>query len=188
MTFPFTIGRDAVGEVVECGPAVPDAFEVGRRVWTNSLGYDGRDGALAELVVVPRGRLYAVPDAISSADMAALCHPAATAALALFRYGHLQAGRTVLVIGGGGNIGSAAIRFARHAGAVVVATARPDDHAHLRSVGADQVLDYREPLDPAALAALGVDGIDLVVDTAGINDTGAYVPLMRRGGRIVLLA
>ena len=60
---PFVIGRDAVGSVVEVGAGVA-AFAVGDRVWCNSLGHAGRQGALAEYAVVAADRLYRLPDAI----------------------------------------------------------------------------------------------------------------------------
>lgn len=183
MAFPFVVGRDAVGTVVDAGAAAADAFPPGTAVWTNSLGHDGRDGALAEFVRVPRERLYRRRPEISGADMAALCHPAATAWLALFHHGGLQAGQRVLIVGGGGNVGGAAVQLAVRAGAHVLASARPAAHDGLRAVGAVPVLSRR---------ALGTDDlggeVDLIVDTAGTNDLESYVPALSHGGRIVLLA
>lgn len=183
MAFPFVVGRDAVGSVVRCGSAVAEAFPVGAQVWTNSLGYEGRDGALAEYVRVPAGRLYLRPDGVDDASMAALCHPAVTAWLALFHHGHLRSGERVLIVGGAGNVGWSATHLAVQAGAVVHATASVDDHAALRGAGAVPVLS-RVPID---LALLG-GPVDLVVDAAGSNELEQLVPALRPGGRIVLLA
>lgn len=183
LAFPFVVGRDAVGTVVTTGAAAAGSFAAGDRVWTNSLGHDGRDGALAEYVCVPRARLYPLPAGAGTAEMAALCHPAVTAWLALFRHGHLRAGQRVLVVGGAGNVGWAAVHLAVHAGATVLTTAGPAERETLERAGAT-VVGHREPLDVAAL-----DGpVDLVVDAAGRNDLEGHVRALRHGGRVVLLA
>lgn len=183
LAFPFVVGRDAVGTVVACGAAAAGTWSVGDVVWTSSLGHDGRDGALAEHVCVPRARLYRVPPGVAPAELAALSHPGTTGWLALFRHGRLRAGQRVLVVGGGGNVGWAAVHLAVHAGATVLATAREEDHADLRTAGATP-LDVREDLTVDALGG----GVDLVVDAAGANDLERYVGVLRHGGRIVLLA
>lgn len=177
---PFVIGRDLVGTVVEAGPGVP-GFAPGDEVWCNSLGHAGRQGAAAELAVVPGDRLYRLPPGADPLETVAVVHPGATAALALFTHGGLRAGETVLVGGAAGNVGSAAVVMAAEAGARVVATARPDDFAHCRALGASEVVDYREP---AAVPA----GIDLWVDTSGVNDLTTAVRALAHRGRIVLLA
>ncbi|HEY5834411.1 NADPH:quinone reductase [Streptomyces sp.] len=187
MTFPFVIGRDLVGTVVTAGPGAP-GFRPGDLVWCNSLGHGGRQGAACERAVVPADRLYPLPPAVDPATAVATVHPAATAYLALFTHGHLRSGETVLVAGGAGNVGSALVLMAAHAGARVVATATPDDADHCRALGADQVLDYRDPQLPRLLRRACPDGVDLHADTSGANDLPAAVDLLAPGGRIVLLA
>lgn len=183
LAFPLVVGRDAVGTVVGAGAAARDAFADGDAVWTNSLGHDGRDGALAEYVCVPRARLYALPGGVEPRDMAALCHPAVTAWLALADRGHLRAGQRVLVVGGGGNVGWAAVHLAGAAGATVLTTARTGDHDDLRAAGATP-LTAGSPVDVATLGG----PVDLVVDTAGHNDLETYLDVLRPDGRVVLLA
>jgi NADPH:quinone reductase-like Zn-dependent oxidoreductase len=75
---PFVIGRDLVGEVVRMGPG----FTAGQRVWCNSMGHGGRQGAFAERVVVPADRLYPLPAGVGAVEAVAVLHPAATAYLA----------------------------------------------------------------------------------------------------------
>ncbi|RPK62548.1 alcohol dehydrogenase [Streptomyces sp. ADI96-02] len=76
LTFPFVIGRDLAGTVAETAPGT--GFEVGERVWCNSMGHAGRQGAAAERVAVPADRLYRLPDEVNPEDAVALAHPAAT--------------------------------------------------------------------------------------------------------------
>lgn len=183
VALPLTIGRDAVGLVSRLGAAAAASFEVGQPVWTNSMGFAGRDGALAEYVAVPMERVFALPVGVAPADMAALAHPGSTAHLALFRHGQLRLDQHVLVVGAGGNIGSVAVQLAHFAGAEVTATARPHHHDRLRQLGADRVLD----LDATRIDTLARE-VDVVVDAAGINDLSRYCSLAAPGARIVLVA
>ncbi|MFJ3695921.1 NADPH:quinone reductase [Streptomyces sp. NPDC090052] len=188
--FPFVIGRDLVGRVSALSTAGPEApgFAVGDLVWSNSLGHGGRQGAAAEQAVVAADRLYRLPDGVDPYEAVALVHPAATACLALFTHGRIRAGETVLVAGAAGNVGSALVVLAVRAGARVVATAGVRDAEYCRSLGASEVLDYRDPDLFRHIRAATPQGVDLYLDTAGENDLANAVGLLARRGRIVLLA
>jgi NADPH:quinone reductase-like Zn-dependent oxidoreductase len=194
--FPFVMSRDLVGTVREVGEGAP-GFKPGETVWCNSLGHGGRQGAAAEQAVVPVDRLYHLPaglhatnaaNAINTADAVAVVHPAATAYLALFTHGDLRPGQTVLVEGAGGNVGSALVVLAERAGARVVATARDADFAYVRSLGADEVIDYRDADLTDRLRTACPHGVDLRLDASGQGDLAAAVSLLAHRGRIVLLA
>ncbi len=187
VSFPLVIGRDLVGTVSSAGPGAP-GFAPGDTVWTGSLGHGGRQGAAAERAVVPAERLYHLPSGVDPFDAVATAHPAGTAYLALFRHGRLAAGETVLVAGAAGNVGAALVVLAADAGARVVATASANDAEYCRSLGAAAVLDYRDPDLAARLRAACPDGVDLYLDTAGVNDLTTAVDLLAFRGRIVLLA
>ncbi|MFG1811937.1 NADPH:quinone reductase [Streptomyces sp. NPDC049040] len=187
VTFPFVIGRDLVGTVAAAAPGVP-GFRAGDRVWCNSLGHGGRQGAAAVQAVVPGDRLYRLPENVDPVDAVAVLHPAATAYLALFTHGRLRVGETVVVGGGGGNVGGALIAMAAHAGARVVATAAERDAERCRALGADEVVDYRSPELAAALRKACPDGADVHIDTSGRNDLDLAVGLLARRGRAVVLA
>lgn len=180
--FPFVIGRDLVGRVVTARPG----FEVGDLVWCNSLGHAGRQGAAAEQAVVAADRLYHLPDGVSPTDAVAVLHPAATAYLALFTHGHVQAGDTVLVAGAAGNVGSALTVLAVEAGARVIATARDADYC--RELGASTVLDYRAKDLVSLIRRECPQGINGWFDTSGRNALDDAVSLLAPRGRIVLLA
>ncbi|HEY8457559.1 MAG TPA: zinc-binding dehydrogenase [Actinopolymorphaceae bacterium] len=204
--FPFVIGRDAVGEVVEAGAAVGDRFPPGVKVWTNCLGYDGRQGAAAEYAVVPMDRLYRVPElgnagtsgpASGSAGrydpvaIVAALHPAATAYLALVRHaGGVGPGDVVVVGGAAGNVGTCVSQLAASYGARVIALARREDAAWCEEHGAHAVVDYRAPAvqlaDELRTAAPG--GVNVWVDTSGRIDFSLAIDAMADRGAIVTLA
>lgn len=185
--FPFVLGRDLVGTVLRAGPGVP-GLRAGDRVWCNSLGHGGRQGAAAEQAVVAAERLYRLPRGVDEREAVALLHPVATAWLALFRHGGLTAGQTVLVGGAAGHVGRAAVALAADAGARVVGTCRAEDFAHCRALGAHEVVDYRDPDLTRRLRALAPEGFDVQLDTSGRNDLDQAVRVLAVRGRIVLMA
>ncbi|AXH96968.1 NADPH:quinone reductase [Ornithinimicrobium avium] len=184
---PFVVGRDLVGTVAAVGAGVA-RFGVGDRVWSNSLGHGGRQGSFAEYAVVPPERLYHLPRGVDPVQMVALAHPAATAWLGLHRHARAQAGETILVGGGGGNVGECVVRLAVAAGLRVLATASAADLERVGDAGAEVVVDYRAADVTAQLRAAAPEGIDVHWDTSGHHDLEAAVALARRGARILLTA
>ncbi|CAM5560241.1 Oxidoreductase OS=Streptomyces fumanus OX=67302 GN=GCM10018772_37130 PE=4 SV=1 [Streptomyces fumanus] len=184
---PFVIGRDLVGTVAATGPAVT-GFSVGDRVWCNSLGYAGRQGAAAERALVTADRLYRLPAGVAAADAVAVAHPATTAYLALFTHGRLRVGETVVVVGAGGNVGSALVLMAARAGARVVAVAGADSSERVRALGAEVFVDYRDAGATDLIRRAAPSGVDMYVDTSARNDLATTVDLLARRGRIVLLS
>ncbi|MEU9645392.1 NADPH:quinone reductase [Streptomyces sp. NPDC048188] len=186
LPLPFVVGRDLVGEVAAAGPGTV-GFSAGQPVWCNSLGHAGRQGSFAEYAAVAADRLYPVPPGVAADDLVAAAHPAASAWLALFRHGRLRAGETVYVGGGAGNVGGAAVALAARAGARVVATARPEDAAEVRRLGAAEVLDYRAPDLGGQLRRAAPDGFDVHLDTSGHGELADAVDLLAHGGRLVAM-
>ncbi|WP_324790069.1 NADPH:quinone reductase [Streptomyces sp. H51] len=184
---PFVVGRDLVGTVVAAGPGAP-GFAPGDRVWCNSLGHEGRQGAAAERAVVPVDRLYHLPPGADPLDTVAVAHGAATAHLGLFTHGRLRAGESVVVVGAAGNVGGAAVVLAARAGARVVAVASARDEDRCRSLGAAEFVDHRAPDPGARIRAACPSGAGVWLDTAGANDLPLAVDALARRGRIVLLA
>ena len=184
--FPFVLGRDAVGTVVEAGESAEDLL--GQHLATSSLGHDGRQGAWAQYAVVSRERAYPVPEDVDEETLVAALHPASTAHLALHRHGGLRSGETVLIGGGGGNVGGALVAEAVRCGARVVATAREQDAARVRALGAVTTVDHTAPDAPRQLRSLLEGRADVVVDTSGRLDPELVADLMAVRGRIVVLA
>ncbi|MGY3206165.1 NADPH:quinone reductase-like Zn-dependent oxidoreductase [Streptomyces sp. TE5632] len=186
LPFPFVLGRDLVGEVASAGAGAV-GFTPGQRVWCNSLGHAGRQGAAAQYATVAAERLYPAPSDITAEHLVAAAHPAASAWLALFRHGRLRPGETVYIGGGAGNVGGAAVALAAAAGTRVVCTARAEDAAAARALGATEVLDYRAPGVGEHLRRAAPDGYDVYLDTSGHGALADAVDLLARGGRLVAM-
>ena len=185
--FPFVIGRDLVGTVEATGTGVA-GFRRGERVWTNSLGHDGRQGAFAEYALVPADRLYRLPTGVAAEHAAPVLHVAATAYLGLARHAALRPGETVYVAGGAGGVGSMVIQLASIMGATVIASASADDTDRCRSLGAATVIDYAADDVNARIAQAAPDGVDVWWDNAGQHDFANLLPLMAPGGRVILVS
>lgn len=160
------LGWDAAGVVVATGPDVT-LFKVGDPVYY--AGSIVRPGAYSELQLVDERIVGRRPASLSAVQAAALPLTSITAWEALFeRLGVRQdgsdAGKSILIVGGAGGVGSIAIQLARRLGQLtVVATAsRPASADWCRSLGADHVVDHNGEL-PAQLAALGLPAVDYVL-------------------------
>ena len=187
LPFPFVIGRDLVGTVAVVGAGV-DRFRHGDRVWCNSLGHHGRQGAFAEYAVVAAERLYPLPDEVDAEQAVAQLHTAATAWIGLVREARLQAGETVLVEGAGGGVGTAITQMASRMGARVIATASKVDEAWVRACGAEHVIDYRDPDRYDRVRTAAAQGIDVWWDNSGRNDFARCLPLLAQGARTVVMS
>ena len=174
LKFPYTLGWDVAGTVAAIGEGVT-RWAPGNRV----IGRLDRGGAAAEYVTAPANVLAAAPAAIPLAAAAAIPVAGLTAWQALFEHANVTSGQQVLINGAGGGVGSFAVQLARGAGATVVATASARSATAVRSLGADQVVDYTaQPLP---------DGVDAVINLAAITPTAAaeLETLMRPGGAAV---
>lgn len=169
---PQVPGQDGAGVVDEVGDGV-DELAVGDRVWVWDAAYQRPDGTAQELTVVPARQAVRLPDHADFDLGASLGIPALTAhrALTAFEYAPEQLapgsldGRTVLVAGGAGAVGHAAIQLAVWAGATVIATVSGDEKAELaRAAGAHHVVNYRDPDTAQAIGALAPRGVDIVVE------------------------
>ncbi|MBI2246080.1 MAG: NADPH:quinone reductase [Nocardioides sp.] len=189
-------GQDGAGVVDAVGEGV-DGLAVGDRVWL-VLAQAGRAyGTAAELTVQPAARVVPLP-ADASFDLgASLGVPAVTAHRALTAAeggpsrlgpGALE-GRVVLVAGGAGAVGNAAIQLARWAGATVVTTVSSAEKAALaRAAGADHVVNYREPGAAQAILEIAPDGVDLAVEVAPAQNIELDLDVVRVHGTVSIYA
>jgi NADPH:quinone reductase-like Zn-dependent oxidoreductase len=105
---------------------------------------------------------------------------AETAYRVLHEAGKIQKGQTVLIHGAAGGVGSAAVQIAKAAGARVIGTASANNHDFLKSIGADQVIDYR-----AQKFEDVVKNVDLVLNTANMETNARSIGIVREGGTLV---
>ncbi len=188
---PFIPGCDLAGVVEQVGPDAK-RYRVGDRVWGSNQGLLGRQGTLAEYAAVHEDWLYPIPEGQSDEEAAAAALTGITAHLGLFLHsGGVGSGDTVFVNGGTGGVGSAVVQFAHASNAKVIATVGTDEKAELcRSFGADVVLNYKDAAfaDKLTSAARELGGVSLYWETQREPNFDNIVPLMRRRGRIVLMA
>jgi NADPH2:quinone reductase len=188
-------GQDGSGVVDAVGPGVT-AFSEGDRVWLVLAQYGRPLGTAADFTVQPVERVVHLPAGASYDLGAALGVPAVTAHRALtagegvarLAPGALS-GRTVLVAGGAGAVGNAAIQLARWAGATVVTTVSSDEKARLATAaGAHVTVNYRAGDPVEAIRDAAPDGVDLVVEVALAQNIGIDVAVLRNRGTIAYYA
>ncbi|CAB4749476.1 unannotated protein [freshwater metagenome] len=189
-------GQDGAGVVEEVGEGV-EGLAVGDRVWTILAQWQRPGGTAAERTVQPASRLVRLPDTASYDLGASLGVPAVTAHRALTAGSVTRlapgalAGQVVLVAGGAGAVGNAAIQLARWAGARVVATVSSEEKAALaRAAGAHDVVDYTGGTDAtvAAIREVAPDGVDLVVEVSLAANIAIDVSVVRTHGTIAYYA
>ena len=158
---PLVPGFEAAGVVVEASPGA--RFAVGDRVIANG------HGAFAERMAVEGDHCFRLPEDMSFADGAALPVIYQTAYFGLSYRAHLSVGETLLVHGGAGGVGTAAIQVGKALGARVFATAGTDDKLQVcRDAGADEVINYRTQDFVAVVKELtDGKGVNVIYDPVG---------------------
>jgi NADPH:quinone reductase-like Zn-dependent oxidoreductase len=175
--FPITLGFDAAGIVTAVGGGVAD-FKLGDEVCFYAAF--ARGGTYAEFVAVDASQVAKKPRTVSFATAAALPMAGQAAWTALIETGQVERGMRVLIHGGAGALGTTAVQLAKEHGAHVTATASGDDLALVKSLGADEVIDYRtQRFEQVAR------DMDIVLDTLGGPTQEASWATIRKGGILV---
>ncbi|SEL47038.1 NADPH:quinone reductase [Haloferax larsenii] len=181
---PMIPGVDVAGEVAAVGSGVTD-FEVGDPVVGTGIGKD-HYGGYAEFAAVPTDRLAVLPDDADLVAAGGAGVAGVTAWRALVDHGGMQLGEAVLIHGGSGGVGHAAVQLADAAGAHVITTASPTYHDRVAELGADVVLDYaRDDLAEAVKDAAKGDGVDLTLDHRLDDYLQFDADVAATGGRVV---
>lgn len=163
------VGREAVG------------FDTGQDVYGMNDWF--ADGAQAEYCLAPPNGLARKPPRLTHVEAASVPLGALTAWQGLFDRARLQAGEHVLVQGGAGAVGSFAIQLARMHGARITTTASARNLDFVRTLGADEVIDYR-----AGRFEERVSGVDVVFDAVGGDTLARSWGVLKPGGRMVTIA
>jgi NADPH:quinone reductase-like Zn-dependent oxidoreductase len=201
LRMPAIPGCDMAGRVIEVGSGCT-RFKVGDRVvahmfpdWLSgtptaeglraSLGGPVRQGTLRTEIVLPETTLLPVPPYLDAREAATLPCAALTAWSAIQKFGAVGPGTSVLIQGTGG-VSVFALQFAKLRGATVVATSsQAEKRARLTALGADHVVDYRDP-NWGEIAKRHVGGaFDLIIEVAGDIDT--VLRMVRPGGMVALI-
>lgn len=177
LPLPLILGTDLAGLVVEVGANVT-TFQPGEAVY--GMANFPRSGSYAEYAVAPVAWLAHKPASLSFAEAAGVPQAAFTAWTGLYLAGQLQPGQRILIQGASGGVGSFAVQLAKWTGATVLATAAASNHAFIKGLGADEVLDYSQSFEQ-------LPAVDVVLDAVGEQDTALQrqsVRVLRAGGRL----
>ena len=205
--FPIISGSDCAGEVAAVGQEVENVRPGDRVVLYPSLYCGTCDycrageqtmcmdyhifgehtvGSMAEYAVAPAANLLPLPDHVSITDAAAMPVAYATAWRMLMTAAGLRPGESVLVLGVGGGVGSAALVLARRAGATVYAAASsPERRRKAEEHGAAATVNSRAPFSAAVMEQTNGLGVDVVVDPLGATWPES-IRSLARGGRLVV--
>ena len=177
--FPHIPGRDFSGIVSAVGTGVTD-FKVGDAVFGVSL--NTAESCYAEKVAINAAIVTRKPEQLSHMEAAALALIGLTAIVSIEDALHVKAGETVLIQGGAGGVAGFGLQLAKHLGARVITTCSAANADYVRSLGADQVIDYNKE-DFTAL----VKDCDAVFDTVGGEVAKRAFTVLRRGGRAAFI-
>jgi len=167
-------GRDLAGIIDAVGPDAGH-WHAGDEVIAVAAGGSYTEYALASVkAVAPK------PARLSFAEAAGTPVVGETAWRAMVVVANVQPGQRVLIEGGAGGVGSSAVQIAKARGAYVIATASPTHDALLRSLGADQVIDYHD-----AHAEDGLHNLDVVLNTVDADTGSRAMSRLRPGGILV---
>ena len=175
---PFVPGYEAVGVVDAIGPSV-SGFQPGERVAALTVY-----GGFAEYLVRDAEHFLPVPGGVSDRDAAAIILNFVTAWQMIHRVAKVEAGRTAVVTGASGGVGTAALQLLRLAGVKTYGAASSPKHGILRSLGATPIDYHRGRLDQL-VRALEPEGVDYVFDAVGGANIGPCIGALRRGGMVV---
>ena len=176
-TFPLILGWDLSGVVEAVGSGVTD-WKSGDEVY--SRPDLARNGAYAEFVAVKATELGRKPKSIDHRAASAIPLAALTAWQAMFDAAGLSAGQRILIHAAAGGVGTFAVQLAKWKGAYVIGTASESNHAFLRELGADELIDYnRTPFEKA------VRDVDVVLDSMAGEIRNRSWQVLKKGGILV---
>ena len=175
---PFVPGYEVAGVVDAIGPGVT-GFTLGQRVAALTVY-----GAFAEILEREAEHFLPIPDGVSDRDAAAVILNYVTAWQMIHRTAKVQAGKTALVTGAAGGVGSAALQLLRLAGLKTYGAASPSKHALLRSLGATPIDYHAGPLNRLT-RSLEPQGVDYVFDAIGGPNISPCIGALRPGGTLV---
>ncbi len=178
--FPYVLGRDFSGTVAALGEGVDD-FAVGDAVF--GVCDRGQEGTYAEKIAMKAAITARKPDGVSHVDAVALALTGLTAIISVEETLELKSGETILIQGGAGGVAGFAIQLAKHIGAKVITTASARNIDYVRSLGADEVIDYT-----AQDFREVVRDVDCVFETVGGDVTAKSFDVVKSGGRLAAIA
>ncbi|UCZ54106.1 NADPH:quinone reductase [Bacillus shivajii] len=182
-SFPFIPHFDLGGTVEEVGANVT-YVKKGDRVWATNV-----TGTCAEYVTCDESKVFPLPKRVTDVEGAALAMPFMTAHLSLHYRANVRPGETVLIYGGAGAVGQAAIQLAKKAGLTIIATASNEEKASIcKKAGANEVLLYKETDIVEKVNEVTDDqGVDLILEMSLSENIEKDLDMIKLGGKIVTI-
>jgi NADPH:quinone reductase-like Zn-dependent oxidoreductase len=180
LKLPLTPGWDAAGIVEEVGADVTN-LKKGDAVY-GVPNFPG-DGSYAEYFIAKANQMAIKPQSIGFIEAAGVPLAGITAFNGLFVYGKLQPGQSILIHGAAGGVGSLAVQFAKARGAYVIGTASANNLDYLKTIGADEAIDYKNQRFEELLK-----DIDVIFDASPVRDNEVrlkFVQVLREHGKLV---
>ncbi len=181
LPLPMTPGWDMAGTVEEIGSDVT-GFSKGDAVY-GVPNFPGNGGSYAEYCAAKAAQCSLKPSSLSFNEAAGVSLAALTAWTGMFAHGRLEAGQRILIQGASGSVGSFAVQFAKAKGAYVIGTASTKNLDYVKSLGADEVIDYTTQKFEDV-----VRGVDLVLEASIVRDNSERiksVSVLKEGGAFV---
>lgn len=179
LKFPATLGLDFSGKVTGVGENTAN-FSIGDEVFGQAGILNGGSGSFAQVASASPSKIAPKPKILDHTQAASLPLAAVSAIQAVEEHINLQKGQKILIHGGAGGIGSIAIQIAKAKGAYVATTISADDTEFVKSLGADEVVDFKSESFEEKLT-----GFDAVFDTVGGETQGKSFKVLKKGGIIV---
>lgn len=176
LKFPIILGCEIAGTIEEVGGDV-ESFNKGDAVY----GYIGTHiGGYAEYAVAKAEEIALKPESLDFENTAAVALGALVSRQAMFDLANLQSGQKVLITGASGSVGSMAVQLAKAKGAFVIGTASGKNEEFVRSLGADEFIDYTKQKFEEI-----VKDVDVVFDTVGGDTLERAFQTLKKGGFLV---
>lgn len=179
LNLPVTLGGDIAGVVESVGNSVSNV-KVGDTIYGQAHAVAGNSGALAEFAATKSDQVAIAPKNITPQEAASLPLVGVSAIQGLLEHLELSSGQKLFIHGAAGGIGSIAIQIAKHVGAYVAVTATGDGIDYVKSLGADEVIDYK-----ATDFTESLSDFDAVFELAGGQDFDKSLAILKKGGKAV---
>lgn len=182
--FPLIPGWDAAGIIAAVGKNIRN-FKEGDKVFSYCRKPIIKEGTYAEFIACDAAHVTKMPNNVNFAQAAAIPLVALTAWQALFDFAKIKKGQQILIHAGAGGVGSFAIQFAKHAGAIVFTTCSAANNDYVKKLGADYVIDYTKEDYIKKIEEITNQKLDIVFDTIGGKTLRESVVLLKPHGCLV---
>lgn len=186
LTFPATLGLDFSGKIIKIGENVTN-FKAGDEVFGQAGILNSGSGSFAQAAAAVPTKIAPKPKILDHIQSASLPLAAVSALQAIEEHINLKKGQKILIHGGAGGIGSIAIQIAKAKGAYVATTVSKNETEFVKSLGADEVIDYKLSFSSNKSEAFEdkLSGFDAVFDTVGGETQEKSFKVLKKGGSLV---